>query len=70
MGGGRIGVLDVPRGVATLGTLGTSIWIFTDPLGPAGFLAGPGDGVAGVVERVLLTLCNGKFLGLLPGGAG
>ncbi|PRX96310.1 DUF418 domain-containing protein [Allonocardiopsis opalescens] len=66
-GGRRIDALDVLRGVAILGTLGTNIWIFTDPDGPAGFLAGlpAPDSVAGTAETVLRFLANGKFLALL-----
>ncbi|MEU7003132.1 DUF418 domain-containing protein [Nonomuraea sp. NPDC046570] len=59
----RIDALDVLRGVAIMGTLGTNIWIFTDPGGPAGFLSGAPD--AGVIETFLRFLTNGKFLGLL-----
>jgi len=59
--GGRITALDVLRGVAILGTLGTNIWIFTDPAGPGGFLAGP----SGVGEALLRMVSNGKFLALL-----
>ncbi|MBP2335145.1 uncharacterized protein JOF41_001323 [Saccharothrix coeruleofusca] len=58
---GRITALDVLRGVAILGTLGTNVWIFTDPRGPAGFL----DGADGIGELLLRTVSNGKFLGLL-----
>ncbi|MDH2426091.1 DUF418 domain-containing protein [Sphaerisporangium sp. TRM90804] len=63
----RIQAIDVLRGIAVLGTLGTNIWIFTDPRGPAGVLEGlaPTEGVAGVVERFLRFLTNGKFLALL-----
>lgn len=57
----RIGALDVLRGVAILGTLGTNIWIFTDPGGIIGFLSRTPD----TAELVLLFLTNGKFLGLL-----
>lgn len=59
----RIGALDVLRGVAILGTLGTNIWIFTDPNGPLGVL----NGLTGVTlpEHLLHFLTNGKFLGLL-----
>jgi uncharacterized protein len=63
----RIEVLDVLRGVAILGTLGTNIWIFTNPAGPPGiFGALPStDSVAGAVEQTLRFLANGKFLALL-----
>nr|WP_311132356.1 DUF418 domain-containing protein [Nonomuraea gerenzanensis] len=59
----RIDALDVLRGAAILGTLGTNIWIFTDPAGPLAFLSFGGD--PGVVEAFLRFLSNGKFLGLL-----
>ncbi|GAA2209054.1 DUF418 domain-containing protein [Nonomuraea monospora] len=59
----RIDALDVLRGVAILGTLGTNIWIFTDPAGPLAPLSFGGD--PGVVETFLRFLSNGKFLGLL-----
>jgi uncharacterized protein len=63
MVGGRVAALDVLRGVAILGTLGTNIWIFTTPGGgAAGFLAGTGSGFA---ETFLRFLSNGKFLALL-----
>ncbi|WP_223167563.1 DUF418 domain-containing protein [Nonomuraea sp. SYSU D8015] len=58
----RIDALDVLRGIAIMGTLGTNIWIFTDPAGPAGIL---GFTEAGAVETFLRFLSNGKFLGLL-----
>ncbi|MDP9860965.1 MULTISPECIES: DUF418 domain-containing protein [Streptosporangium] len=59
----RIDVLDVLRGVAIMGTLGTNIWIFTSPGGPANAL----DALAqsGTVETFLRFLANGKFLALL-----
>lgn len=59
----RIDVLDVLRGVAIMGTLGTNIWIFTSPAGPAGALDALGQ--TGVVETFLRFLTNGKFLALL-----
>ncbi|GAA4714081.1 uncharacterized protein APR04_004162 [Promicromonospora umidemergens] len=61
---GRIVALDVLRGVAILGTLASNIWIFTTPGGPAEWIS---DGFASSdpVQRVLLALVNGKFLGLL-----
>lgn len=67
--GDRIVLLDVLRGVAVLGTLGTNIWIFTDPGGALGFLTraieAPFASVASAVETGLRFLANGKFLGLL-----
>ncbi|MBW4717058.1 DUF418 domain-containing protein [Saccharothrix sp. SC076] len=47
--------------MAILGTLGTNIWIFTDPAGPGGFLTG----ASGTGEALLRMLSNGKFLALL-----
>ncbi|MFC4009376.1 DUF418 domain-containing protein [Nonomuraea purpurea] len=59
----RIDALDVLRGVAIMGTLGTNIWIFTAPGGPTEFLQFGGG--AGAAETFLRFLSNGKFLGLL-----
>ncbi|GAA0505844.1 hypothetical protein GCM10011581_32020 [Saccharopolyspora subtropica] len=62
----RITAIDVVRGVAILGTLGTNIWIFTDPQGPAGLLSAVQTGtLAATVEAGLRFLANGKFLALL-----
>ncbi|MDA3627429.1 DUF418 domain-containing protein [Saccharopolyspora sp. WRP15-2] len=61
----RIAALDVIRGVAILGTLGTNIWIFTNPQGPAAALNFTLDSGAAHVEAVLRWLANGKFLALL-----
>lgn len=49
------------RGIAIMGTLGTNIWIFTSPGGPAELL---GE-TTGAAESFLRFLANGKFLGLL-----
>ncbi|MBA8928686.1 uncharacterized protein BC739_005903 [Kutzneria viridogrisea] len=57
---GRLTAVDMLRGIAILGTLGTNIWLFTSPHGPVSGLA-----EGGTVHAVLLYLCNGKFLGLL-----
>jgi uncharacterized protein len=61
----RIDALDLARGVAILGTLGTNIWIFTDPRGALGWVSTDAGERSGVVETLLLTLSNGKFLALL-----
>ncbi|WP_342774805.1 DUF418 domain-containing protein [Nonomuraea longispora] len=58
----RIEALDVLRGVAIMGTLGTNIWIFTAPGGPLDVLQLSGGGT---VETFVRFLSNGKFLGLL-----
>ncbi|GEM34170.1 hypothetical protein NN3_51770 [Nocardia neocaledoniensis NBRC 108232] len=65
---GRLIALDVLRGIAILGTLGTNIWIFTDPAGLVGYiehLGGAAENGWGWTERVLQQLAQGKFLGLL-----
>lgn len=59
----RIEVLDLLRGIAIVGTLGTNIWIFTDPGGPADVLGALGR--PGTLETFLRSLTNGKFLALL-----
>jgi uncharacterized protein len=53
--------LDVLRGIAILGTLGTNIWIFTHPEGLVGYINTHADGA----ELLLQQLTQGKFLGLL-----
>lgn len=64
----RLAALDVLRGIAILGTLGTNIWILTDPEGLSGYLhrisISPTDGWMWA-EKVLQQLAQGKFLGLL-----
>ncbi|WP_278266059.1 DUF418 domain-containing protein [Nocardia sp. AG03] len=65
---GRLLALDVLRGIAILGTLGTNIWIFTDPGGLLGYIDGLGATAENGwmwSERVLQQLVQGKFLGLL-----
>ncbi len=59
----RIASLDTARGIAILGTLGTNVWIFTEPRGMLGYL----DAVGGesLPVRLLQTCAQGKFLGLL-----
>ncbi|MET8423300.1 DUF418 domain-containing protein [Nocardia sp. NPDC004860] len=64
---GRLAALDVLRGIAILGTLGTNIWIFTNAEGLLGYLS-RGDEPHGAwlwTERLLQQLVQGKFLGLL-----
>ncbi|MCK6065343.1 MULTISPECIES: DUF418 domain-containing protein [Microbacterium] len=65
----RIDSLDVVRGVAIIGTLGTNIWVFSHPWGLVGLLAAPvppGTSAAeGVAQLALMALSQGKFLALL-----
>lgn len=65
----RIGGLDIARGIAVLGTLGTNIWLFTHPAGMLGSLVDPLAGLRPGLEtlayQLLSTLTNGKFLALL-----
>ncbi|GAC67529.1 DUF418 domain-containing protein [Gordonia soli] len=65
--GPRLVALDVLRGIAILGTLGTNIWIFTDASGLVGYIQGTGhaSGAWGTVEAWLQQITQGKFLGLL-----
>ncbi|MCC3764159.1 DUF418 domain-containing protein [Glycomyces sp. TRM65418] len=63
----RLPLLDVLRGVAILGTLGTNIWIFAAAAGEAAPLLG-GAGAATddtVIGAVFELLANGKFLSML-----
>ncbi|CAM3072005.1 DUF418 domain-containing protein [Tsukamurella hominis] len=59
----RIAALDTARGIAILGTFGTNVWIFTEPHGMVGYL--DSVGAESLPIRVLQTLAQGKFLGLL-----
>ncbi|MGV9673697.1 DUF418 domain-containing protein [Nocardia sp. NPDC003482] len=63
----RLPALDVARGIAILGTLGTNVWILTHPAGFIGYLEGADrpEGAWLWIERVLQQLAQGKFLGLL-----
>lgn len=63
----RIQALDVARGLAIIGTLGTNIWIFSK-LGNYDFMLGFGlndYSLDSVIEAIMLFLTNGKFLGML-----
>ncbi|MFE3188077.1 DUF418 domain-containing protein [Nocardia sp. NPDC059240] len=66
-GSARLGALDVLRGIAILGTLGTNIWIFTNSEGLLGYVAHSDEpqGAWLWAERILQQLAQGKFLGLL-----
>jgi uncharacterized protein len=61
---GRVAALDVLRGVAILGTLGTNVWLFADPSGPTALFT-QGLASADPVQRGMQALANGKFLALL-----
>ncbi|MFC9999787.1 DUF418 domain-containing protein [Nocardia sp. NPDC127526] len=64
---GRLPALDVLRGIAILGTLGTNIWIFTNYEGLLGYISQENEPTGAWLwaERVLQQLAQGKFLGLL-----
>ncbi|MGG0669207.1 DUF418 domain-containing protein [Sporosarcina koreensis] len=65
---GRIRLLDILRGIAVLGTLGTNIWIFAH-LGDLGYITtGDYSGwweTNDFIRMVVLFFVNGKLLGLL-----
>ncbi|MEV6657968.1 DUF418 domain-containing protein [Nocardia fluminea] len=64
----RMIALDVLRGIAILGTLGTNVWIFTNAAGMVGYLdelAATPENAWMWSERALQQLAQGKFLGLL-----
>ncbi|RZL75130.1 MAG: DUF418 domain-containing protein [Rhodococcus sp. (in: high G+C Gram-positive bacteria)] len=63
----RYAALDVMRGAAILGTLGTNIWIFTNVEGLVGYIGGTGRATGGwaPVQAVLQQFAQGKFLGML-----
>ncbi|MBD8517947.1 DUF418 domain-containing protein [Plantibacter sp. CFBP 8804] len=65
----RIAALDVVRGLAILGTLGTNIWVFSHPWGLLGMLSAPvtpeTGPAAGTIQLALMALTQGKFLALL-----
>jgi uncharacterized protein len=64
----RIALLDVLRGFAILGTLGTNVWLFANA-GNAGALFGLSSNYQSNLETWLqqatLFFANGKFLGML-----
>jgi uncharacterized protein len=61
----RLPLLDVLRGVAILGTLGTNVWLFAAAHGEAGPLLGYGITEGGPVGSAFQLLANGKFLSML-----
>ena len=62
----RIELLDILRGFAIVGTLGTNIWLFANA-GDLGAVFGGGgwDSLDGALEQITLFFTNGKFLGML-----
>jgi len=63
----RLPLLDVLRGVAILGTLGTNIWIFASVGGEAGPLIGSAGATTddSFIGGLFELLTNGKFLSML-----
>ncbi|MDN3242064.1 DUF418 domain-containing protein [Glycomyces tritici] len=61
----RLPLLDVLRGVAIVGTLGTNVWLFASAHGEAGPLLGFGITSGGLLGGALQFLANGKFLSML-----
>jgi uncharacterized protein len=61
----RLPLLDVLRGVAIVGTLGTNVWLFTSAHGEAGPLLGFAITDGSLVGGVFQLLANGKFLSML-----
>jgi uncharacterized protein len=63
----RLVALDVLRGIAILGTLGTNIWILTNAEGLVGYIGELSESATGWMwaERVMQQVAQGKFLGLL-----
>lgn len=61
----RLPLLDVLRGVAILGTLGTNIWLFASAHGEAGPFLGFDLNDGSVLGSAAQLLANGKFLSML-----
>jgi uncharacterized protein len=61
----RLPLLDVLRGVAIVGTLGTNVWLFASSHGEAGPLLGFAIADGGILGGALQLLANGKFLSML-----
>jgi uncharacterized protein len=61
----RLPLLDVLRGVAIVGTLGTNIWLFASAHGEAGPLLGFAIADGSAVGGLFQLLANGKFLSML-----
>lgn len=64
----RIRLLDILRGFAIIGTLGTNIWIFAYAGNVSSVLTTDADwynSLEGIIETLMSVFINGKFLGLL-----
>lgn len=61
----RLPLLDVLRGVAIVGTLGTNVWLFASAHGEAGPLLGFDITESGPFGNAFQLLANGKFLSML-----
>ncbi len=63
----RIELLDVLRGFAILGTLGTNIWLFANAGNIGAFFGNTTyqSQLEGILQQATLFFSNGKFLGML-----
>ncbi len=63
----RIELLDVLRGFAILGTLGTNIWLFANAGNIGAFFGSTTyqSQLEGILQQATLFFSNGKFLGML-----
>lgn len=61
----RITLLDILRGIAILGTLGTNIWIFSSYSMTDSGLDIPVDQISEFLQSLSMVFVNGKFLGML-----
>lgn len=64
----RIRLLDILRGFAIIGTLGTNIWIFAYAGNVSSVLTTDAawfNSMEGIIETLMSVFINGKFLGLL-----
>lgn len=63
----RIQLLDILRGFAIIGTLGTNIWLFSNAGDFGAVLSHTAvwDSLDSAIESIVLLFTNGKFLGML-----